>query len=143
MGHLFYLVGIFVLLTIISNLFNLNSYYRIRYWINTFKKVTQSEPKSSDFREKKDHDIFLVYNLFTLCQFFWYLVGITSASWYIFISLIVVNFLINLIVFNLPQGAFGKIILHLFLTSKLIVVFALILNHFHFHYDWLLLIPNR
>lgn len=140
MGHLFYLVGIFVLLTILSNNYNLNNYYRIRFWINTFKKVTQSDPKVGDFREKKDHELFLVYNSFSVFQFFWYLIGITSASWYVFCTLILVNFLINLIVFALPQSLFSRIILQSFLVLKSLTVLALILNHFHFHYDWFLLV---
>jgi hypothetical protein len=110
--------------------------------MNTFKKVTSKEPQTSDFRDKKDQDIFSVFTSFSVFQFFWYLIGITSASWYVFGSIIILNFLINIFVFSLPQGIIGRIILHALLSTKVIVVLALILNHFHFHYDWLSLLNH-
>jgi hypothetical protein len=142
MGHLFYLIGIFVFLSLLSNLFNLSKYYKIRFWMNTFKKVTSKDPQTSDFRDGKDQDIVSVYTSFSVFQFFWYLIGITSASWYIFGIIIILNFLVNLIVFNLPQSLIGRTILHTLLSTKILVVLALILNHFHFHYDWLLLLNH-
>ena len=142
MGHLFYLIGIFVFLSLLSNLFNLSKYYKIRFWMNTFKKVTSKDPQVSDFRDKKDQDLFSVYTSFSVLQFFWYLIGITSASWYIFGTIMIFNFLVNLIVFNLPQNLIGRTILQALLSTKILVVLALILNHFHFHYNWLSLLSH-
>lgn len=139
MGNLFYLLGILVFLTLLSNLINLNKYYSIRYWINSFKKVTGKEPRSEDFRQKSDYDVYLVYSAFSILQFFWYLIGITSGSWPVFSILILANFLILRITYSLPQTFVGKTILHLHLLLKVVVVIALIMNHFHFHYDWSLL----
>jgi hypothetical protein len=110
--------------------------------MNTFKKVTSKDPQVSDFRDKKDQDLFSVYTSFSVLQFFWYLIGITSASWYIFGTIMIFNFLVNLIVFNLPQNLIGRTILQALLSTKILVVLALILNHFHFHYNWLSLLSH-
>ena len=139
MGHIFYLIGIFVFLTLLFNIYSLSNYYKTRYWINTFKKVTKNEPKPTEFRNKKEYEIYLAFSACSIFQFFWYLIGITSASWYIFGSIILVNFLANLIIFSLPQSLIGKTILGSFILLKILILLLLILNHFHFHYDWLLL----
>jgi hypothetical protein len=137
MGHLFYLIGIFILIAISSNLINFGNYHKIRKWIQTFKKVTQKDPQVSDFREKKDHEIYVTYNSISVIEFFWYMIGITSNSWYVFTCLILLNLIFNVISFGLPSGLFGKTLLRIFLVIKIFVVLILILNHFHFHKDWL------
>jgi len=143
MGHLFYLIGIFILLAISSNLINFNNYFKIRNWIQTFKKVTQKDPQVSDFREKKDHEIYTTYSAISVVEFFWYMIGITSNSWYIFCSLIFLNLMFNVIAFGLPTGIIGKTLLKIFILTKIIVVISLILNHFHFHLDWLQLLRSH
>jgi hypothetical protein len=143
MGHFFYLIGIFVWMAIFSNLLNFSKYYTIRNWVATFKKVTGKDPEQADYRDKKEFDIQLVFNSLLSFEFFWYLIGITSASWYIFVALIVLNFFLSTFTFGLPTGIIGKYLLKTFIFVKLCVVILLILNHFHFHLDWLSLLSQR
>jgi len=142
MGHLYYLIGIFIWLAVLSNFYNLDKYYKIRNWISTFKKVTKKEPEVSDFREKSDHGVFSVFSSVSLLEFFWLLIGITSASWYIFCCLLVLNFLTSAIVFGLPTGIIGRYFLKVYFVLKLCMILGLILNHFHFHQDWLSLLSK-
>jgi len=141
-GHFYYLIGIFITLSLFSNLLNCLKYYKIRHWLETFKKVTRKEPIQSDFREKTDYNIYTVYNSFSIFQFLWYLIGIASKSWYIYLVILFFDFLVNNLIFNMKSGILGRIIFLVYLVFKFIIVFGLILNHFHFHYDLLLLLNN-
>jgi hypothetical protein len=135
MGHLFYVVGIFLILALASNFLNFNNYYKIRNWLITFRKITKKDPSKDEFREKKDQEIFATYTSISLFEFFWYLIGITSSSWYIFCTLIVSNFLLNIVTFAVPTGFIGKYIFKFFILIKILMILILILNHFHFHKD--------
>lgn len=140
MGHIYYLIGIFIGLSVFSNLLNSLKYYKIRHWIETFKKVTSKEPLQSDFRESQDYNIYTAYNSFAIFQFVWFLLGISSKSWYIYLTILLIDFILNNIIFTLRPGFLGKSLIIFYLLFKFVLVFLLILNHFHFHLDWLQLL---
>jgi len=140
MGHLFYFIGIFIFLSALSNVINFNAFFKIKNWIVTFKKVAGKDPVKSDFRNKGDYNTYTTYTTLSSIESFWMLLGIVTQSWYVFISILLFNVLLNLILSIFKANFIEKILLNVYGVFKLLCILALVVNHFHFHFDWLSLI---
>lgn len=137
-GHIFYFIGLFILIMSFSNMFNFLKYISIKNWSDTFKKVTGKDPKKAEFRSLEDYNIFSIYVTFVFVEFMWILVGLTSSSWYVFLTLLFLELFYRFFIsITSLTFLFNKIIGQIFYCLKFIVILLLILNHFHFHLDWI------
>lgn len=136
MGHVFYFFG---LLMVLLNFFTISRFRRIfelREWMIKFKEVTGRNPVTGDYRKKDDKEILSVWSITVVLTSIWLFFGLIVKSWYVFLSLMIFNTIINLVIKMV--GEFSKISFLLsFLKSLilLIVIAFLILNHFHLHLD--------
>lgn len=136
-GSIFYFLGLFVLLMSFSNAFNYLKYVSIKDWIDSFKKVTRKEPVRSDYRSPEDYNIFSIYATFAFVEFIWIIVGITSRSWYVFLSIILIEMIFKFLILRLKSILIKQILGQIYTILKFITILLLILNHFHFHYNWI------
>ena len=138
LGHIFYFIGLFILIMSFSNMFNFLKYISIKNWSDTFKKVTGKDPKKSEFRCIEDYNIFSIYVTFTFVEFIWILIGLTSSSWYVFLSILITELFYRFYISVTSLTFFvNKIIGQIFYCLKFIIILLLILNHFHFHINWI------
>lgn len=137
LGHIFYFFGLFIALMSLSNLLNYFKYLKVRNWSETFKKVTNHPPIMTDFRNKDEYNVFITYPIFSFLQMIWFIFGLISNSWYVFLTIIVSNILISYFSRSINFLLIEKIIGFSFNLIKLVLVLLLIINHFHLHYDWI------
>jgi len=135
-GNLFYFIGLLILIMSSSNLINFLKFFKIRKWTLTFKKVTGNDVDRKDFKSNEDYNIFTIYSTFVLFESIWFLLGLITSSWYIFLGLTTLSVLVRIINF-LKIDFISKIVGFSFQIIKFLIILALILNHFHFHLDWL------
>ena len=137
LANFYYFIGLFILICTFSNLINFFKFSKIRHWISTYQKVTNKDVSRKDFRTIEEYNIFTIYSIFTICEFIWFLIGLVSNSWYVFLSLIFLSFttriLSNLLKHNFVYNTLGFSIQFI----KFLAILILILNHFHFHIDWI------
>lgn len=136
MGHLFYFVGLIVVL---FNIFNISKYKRIfelREWMIKFKEVTGRNPVATDYRKKDDKDILIAWSMSIILTSFWVFFGLLTKSWYVFLFMILVNTTINLATKLI--GEFNMFAFTIHFAKNVLILFLimfLILNHFHLHLD--------
>ena len=86
LANFYYFIGLFILICSFSNLINFFKFSKIRHWISTYQKVTNVDVSKKDFRKIEEYNIFTIYSIFTICEFVWFLIGLVSNSWYVFLS---------------------------------------------------------
>jgi hypothetical protein len=137
LANFYYFIGLFILICSFSNLINFFKFSKIRHWISTYQKVTNVDVSKKDFRKIEEYNIFTIYSIFTICEFVWFLIGLVSNSWYVFLSLILLSFttrfIAKLLNHNIVYNTLGFTIQFI----KFSAILILILNHFHFHLDWI------
>jgi len=138
-GHIFYFIGIFVMILSIYNIINYFKYARIKKWANTFKKVTGKTPNIPQYPSKEDHDTFISYPIISYIQTIWFLLGLVSNSWYLFLTLILTNVLFSFLLRKINIHFIENFVSYIFNIIKFFLILATIINHFHIHYDWLIL----
>lgn len=140
LGHIYYGIGLIVLIFSISNIFNYSKIYNVRNWIRSFKKVSGNDPLNSDFRDSKDIKLISTYTFAITFEFIWLFFGLLTNSWYIYLMLILVIYLSGVIVskvnVDFVQKNFGLVSY----AFKSFIILMLIINHFHLHINWLELI---
>jgi hypothetical protein len=136
-GHIYYFIGLFILIFSFSNLFNFFKFSKIRDWYIAFEKVTKKTIARKDFRNDKDYNIFILWSVFNFFELTWIVLGLATKSWPIFLSLIIFELLTKLISKNLKFRFISKTFGFSFQMCKFIIILILILNHFHFHQDLL------
>ncbi len=140
MGDIFYIFGLLVLILNFSILINYNKIFNTKIWISKFTEISGNPPKISDFRSKDEYNVYTSSNVISIVDFFWFLIGLISNSWFIFIGFLVFQFLFKSLVGLIKFEIIRKYMEILFQFSKILIILALILNHFHFHTNWLDLI---
>lgn len=137
LGNIFYILGLFILITSFSNLFNYFKFIKIKKWCLAFQRVTKAEITRKDFRTVEDYNIFTMYSIFNFFEIVWFVLGIATPSFDIFLVLIIFELLMKIthkkIRINLLTNSLG----FLFNFFKFSVILILILNHFHYHQDLL------
>jgi hypothetical protein len=144
MGNIFYFFGLIIVIFNLFTIYRFKRIFTLREWVIKFKEVTGKDPISSDYRKKDDKDMLITWSVSVILTSFWIFFGLLSKSWYIFLSIIIINTVINLI--NKLIGEFSVFSFALnFIKSLaiLLVIIFLILNHFHLHIDIWKLISNH
>lgn len=134
-GDLFYIIGLFVLIISFSNAINFIKFTGIRRWALTYRKVTGNDVLKKDFKSNEDYNIFTIYSLFLLVEIIWFIIGLVSSSWYIFLSLLCISLFLIFLNKYFRYNIIFTFIGFIFSYLKFTVILFLILNHFHFHLD--------
>ena len=134
-SDLFYIIGLFILIISFSNAINFIKFNSIRRWALTYRKVTGSDVLKKDFKSNEDYNIFTIYSLFLVVESIWFIIGLISASWYVFLLLLCVSLILILINKYFGYNIIFTTIGFIFSFLKFPVILFLILNHFHFHLD--------
>lgn len=136
MGHLFYFIGLIVLLLNIYTLSRYKRIFELREWMIKFKQITGRNPVSNDYRKSDDKEILISWSSAVVVTSFWIFFGLLAKSWYVFLALLIFNTSINLICKFF--GEFSKFSFIITFIKSLIILFLigfLIINHFHLHLD--------
>jgi hypothetical protein len=142
LANFYYFIGLFILICSFSNLINFFKFSKIRYWISTYQKVTNKDVSRKDFRTIEEYNIFTIYSVFTICEFFWFLIGLVSNSWYVFLPLIILSFATRFLARSLKHNFVYSTLGFTIQFIKFSTILILILNHFHFHLDWIELLGH-
>ena len=141
-GHIYYIFGLLIILSIISIIANFNKFYSIEEWYNKFKKVTGKYPEKKQFRNTEEYNLRLGTSILGYIEFTWLLLGILTSSWYIFIALFLYMTIISSIIKPIRFNIIGKVVsFHLILVRFSTYLF-LVINHFHLHIDVLSIVRN-
>lgn len=136
MGHIFYFFGLIVILLNIFTISRFKRIFELRKWMIKFKEVTGRNPVSTDYRKADDKEILTTWSVTIIVTSFWIFFGLLAKSWYIFLSILIINTLVNILAKMF--GEFSKFsFLIYFLKGFFIlsVIIFLTINHFHLHLD--------
>lgn len=133
--HIYYLIGILVVLTLSYQIFNFKKFEKLNQWLISFKKVTGENALKSDFRHIDDYNMILTRNIYAIFEMMWVLLGIITNNWFVFIWLIIYSKFFGMAVKNIRYTYLGKAMFFKLLLGKFIIYSFLILNHFHFNID--------
>lgn len=142
LGHIYYAIGLFVLISLITYITKFKKIPYVREWDEKFKTVTGKDPKKDDYRSKEELNLFLGISILSLGEVIWVLGGLLTGSWYVFLSMFVYAIILNLLIKPIKFTLFGKIVILHFIVLKFLVYLYLIINHFHLHYDTLSIIKS-
>ena len=132
-GHLYYTFGLIISISVLSLLLIFSKYVKMREWYSKFQKVTGEKPTKDNFRTKEEHDLNLSYSILSVFEFIWVILGLLTASWYIFLSLLIISFTVNAINRPIQFTMIGKIIYFKMVLLRFVTYLFLIINHFHLH----------
>jgi len=134
-GHIYYAIGLLVAFSILSFILRFRKIYSTKEWIEKYEKVTGKKPIRKDYRSKEEYSASETFIVLSSVELAWIVGGFITNSWYVFGSLLVVSFLLNLIIKPIKFTFFHKYISLSFLIFKFSVYLYLIINHFHLHLD--------
>lgn len=139
-GDLYYLLGLIISVFNLSLIPSLNSIFKTEEWMISFQKVKGRYPTKSEFKEGhlSKLNLFIYY---TISTSIWMILGLISKSWFVFLPLLLINFLKMRILEKIGiYKEVSKWIRILLISINTSVIFFLVLNHFHFHFQLLDLI---
>jgi len=136
-GDLYYLLGLIMSVFNLSLITSLNSILKTEEWMVSFQKVNCRYPSKTEFKEGQLIKMNL-FNYYTIVTSLWMILGLVSKSWFVFLSLLFINFLsmriIEKIGIHKKVSKFFRILLF---SANAFVILFLVLNHFHFHFQLL------
>lgn len=135
MGHIFYFFGLIIFMSNLNLLLEYFDYIKIKEWSKSFEKVTKKPPLEKEFK-KGDLVKYRKYNGILALNFLWLFLGIITASWKIFLILLILNFFTNLICKLIGEFRIFSVFLNF--TKNILIVFSILIlcvNHFHLHLD--------
>ena len=141
LGHIFYFFGLLVFILSLNRIFQYFKLIEIKEWLVAFKKVTQKEPVNTDFRSTKDYNLFVSFGCLSMFETLWIILGFMSSNWLIFLVLFLSGFILKQILY-FTSFNIQKVVGLIFTTTKSLVILILVINHFHFHHDLVILIFN-
>jgi hypothetical protein len=134
-GHIYYAIGLLVAFSILSIILRFRKIYSTREWIEKYEKVTGKKPIRKDYRSREEYSASETSSILSSIELMWIIGGFITNSWYVFGSLLIISFLLNLIIRPIKFTFFHKYISLSFLMIKFSVYLYLIINHFHLHLD--------
>ena len=134
MGDIFYTIGLFLALGNFFNLLKITKINKTNDWIKKYTKVTGKSPLKSDFKND-NYQWYISWSFSSVLTFFWMCLGILTNSWIIFILLIFSNLLLTRINKISQTNSINTFIEFVKISVNTIVIFYLVINHFHLHYN--------
>lgn len=140
MSSIFYFIGIFILMYIISQLVNFNKNFHLIEWLDKFEKITKRKPLDKDFRNESDLNLFKLRNTMLPIEGFWIILGFITNNWFIFVSIVIYGKIIGFIFNKIKYSIISKYLyLHFFILKTILYGF-MIINHFHLELDlWVII----
>jgi hypothetical protein len=135
MGHLYYLIGLFILFGLFSYIINIRKYNKVKIWYSKYEEVTKSKPLKKDFRSKEDYSLYETLSKFTIFEFIWVVLGILTSSWYVYLFIITISMIINQSLRKVSIQSISNGVSFILSIFKFSVYLYLIINHFHLHYN--------
>jgi hypothetical protein len=116
----------------ISNFFE---YYKAKRWFLSFKKITGKSPTNKDIKHD-DLDKIKKFEGVLPLTYFWWILGILTPTWKVFLTLLTFNLILNFICQKIGEFTLSVKIIKLFnLILNTFILLILVLNHFHLHLD--------
>lgn len=140
---IYYLIGILVFLSVLSNTIRFNRIYSVKEWKEKYEKIIGKVPSRKDYRSKKEHSLLESYNVLSLFELFWVILGLLTNSWYIFASILMISYILNIILKPIKWSVVYKIIIFVFILVKICLYLWSITNYFYFHIDTYNFILNQ
>ena len=134
-GHIYYAIGLIVTFSILSIILKFRKIYSTKEWIEKYEKVTGKKPLKKDYRTKDEYSSYETSGILYMVELGWVILGFITASWYIFGSLLILSYLLNILIKPIKYTFFHKYISLSFLLFRFFVYLYLIINHFHLHLD--------
>lgn len=132
-GNIYYAFGGLLILALLKILMSFKSFYKIGEWQTKFQKVTNKKPIKSDFRSIEEYNLFQRSVVISLVEIIWILIGLFTASWPIFLSIIILSQLLRIVFKPIKYTLPHFVMAYTFFTIKLIVYCYLFVNHFFLH----------
>lgn len=126
--NIYYIFGLLAILASIITLVRFNKFYYLLEWISKFKKINGNTPKINEFRTENDYNMFVSLSVSKMVFTIWTIFGLFTNNWFIFLSIILVSFIINITIKK--WNLFHKLILFIKSFFEFITVLFLILNNF-------------
>lgn len=137
-GDLFYFVGLIVAFINLSMIPILNSVLKTEEWVLSFQKINGRFPSKLDFKDDNQMKKMNAFYYHTIFSTVWMFLGLVSKSWFVFLSVLLINFLVMRILDKIGiHKNFSKYTRIVLVTFNTLVIFFLVLNHFHFHFQFL------
>lgn len=133
LGHIYYTLALIPLLMTLAIIIKLNEYNKIKEWYSKFEEITKSKPKKEDFRSVDEYGIYAGTSGIMYIDFIWVLLGLLTASWYVFLSILAISIVVNILKKIPLIKIMSPIFNYILLSVKFSVYLYLIINHFHLH----------
>lgn len=135
----YYFLGLFILISVVSQIFLFNKLFKITEWISKFKKVTDERPVKKDFESEEDYNLISGRDAFLIIEGIWLIIGFLTNNWFAFLGLSLYSLLLGIlyktILKKLVFSLLGKLLYFKFFIIKALVYAFLIINHFHLKLD--------
>jgi hypothetical protein len=139
LSNVYYFFGIFILLSVVSQLLKYNKIFSLSEWYDKFEKVTGKKATKNDFRQESDWSLFVSKNILLVIEGFWIIFGLITNNWFIFLLLIVYGKIISLLFDRIKYSIVGKYIYFHYFLLKAILYGFMIVNHFHLELElWII-----
>jgi len=133
MGNIYYLIGVLVVLILFRSILKFGKLYSLKEWKEKYEKIIGRKPSKKDFRSKKEYSLSESSNILGLFEVIWIIGGFFTGSWYIFGTMILVSYILNIILNPIKFTIVHKLTSFTFLLTRLFVYLYLIVNHFYLH----------
>lgn len=132
-GNIYYLIGVLVVLSTISTLLKFRKLYSLREWKEKYEKIIGKKPIKKDFRSKNEYSLHESSNILAMFELFWIIGGFFTSSWYLFLTILLLSYVLNVILKPIKFTIVHKLTSFTFLLSRLCLYLYLIVNHFYLH----------
>jgi type III secretory pathway component EscU len=132
-GNIYYLIGVLVVLSTVSSILKFGKLYSLKEWKEKYEKIIGRKPSKRDFRSKKEYSLSESSNILGLFELIWIIGGFFTASWYLFLIMMLLSYIINIILNPVKFTILHKFVSFTFLLSRLCLYLYLIVNHFYLH----------
>ena len=129
LSHIYYILGIIILISNISYILKFNKIYSVLEWYMVFKEITGKKPRINEFRKKEDYTLFINRNILSMFEISWILIGLFTSVWIFFLFIISYLTTANLAFYKIKLS-FSKISSFIFAIIRISIYSYLIINHF-------------
>ena len=130
LAHIFYSIGVLFIIRAISSIHRFQQYYSIKEWKSIYFVVIGRNPKDSEFRSKKELDIYQTQIVLNIFEITWLLIGLLMF------------FIVEMFSKTFRFTVFEKTLLMLFILIRFFVYLLLIVNDFTYQYNFWTILKN-
>jgi len=135
LSNVYYFFGIFILLSVVTQLLKFDKIFNIIDWYYKFERVTGNKPKKEEFRSESEREIFISRSILLSLEGFWIIFGFITNNWFIFLFIVIYSKLLNIIIDNVKYKFIIKYTYLKYYLIKVCLYTSMIINHFHLNLD--------